>query len=111
MLYEIDGKIIPTFFTGVVCKIFEEYCKNADALLNYDKLRAAKATSFYGTMFYPDKMIEKYGEDYMTKFDKYIDDEKRKSEAKDLVNQAIDLYLSGMREALEFDKEGSKNDV
>lgn len=77
--------------TILICELFYNYCKEADALLDYDNL-SGQAMIYYGTYFYKQKMIDKYGPSFMSHFQEIIDSMETKTMIKEFLNNYFKKY-------------------
>ena len=110
MIKEISDNIRTNIISIMHCKAFECYCKNADALLDYSNLRPGRTINFYGTRFYPDKMIETYGEDFMSKFDNWIYNKDHEAKIQSLLDEIEGVYMTGMYDSLKSNKNESDHE-
>ena len=99
--YKIDDRIYSDFEKSIYHTAFRAYCKDAGALLDCRDPKTGDIEKVYDTS----KMVETYGEDYMTKFDNWVNDEKRKARARGFIGRAIEEYLVGMYDNLKLNKE------
>ena len=89
------------FKNAMKANTFYEYCRVADALVDINNLKEGKADRCYGILYYPDKMVAKYGSNYFKDFLDYVDDKKRIDHLTKLLNIALTAYITGIQKRRE----------